>query len=353
MFCPRGPRADALQEKQMKFAHVLFVIGLIACPRLTAAQMPMDDTHGSALVGTVAESMDAGRYTYLKIRTPDGETWVATLKLDVHAGDVVTVRGGNTMKNFNSPTLNRTFESILFAGEVQVGTNAPAARKLPAGHPPVSAHGEEQTWGDPDAKPVITGEIVETMDTGDYTYVLVRDGERSVWAAAEKFQAVVGDTITVPDGMLVKNFDSPSLGRSFDEIYFVESILAPRKAAPAPAAAADFEPYKEEVQAAIAPPDGGVSIADVYAQRDTWSGKEVTVRGRVTKFTQRVMGRNWMHLSDGSGTGDDKDLTVTTQGLAEIGDIVTATGTLTLNEDFGYSYQYPVLLNDAQITREN
>ena len=104
---------------------------------------------------------------------------------------------------------------------------------------------------------------------------------------------------------------------------------------------------------ATAAPAGGLSIADTWAKREGLSGKPVTVRGTVVKVNNGIMGFNWFHLQDGSGKASDgtNDLTVTTDEIVKVGDIVTASGTLATRKDFGAGYVYEAILEKAAIKR--
>jgi hypothetical protein len=64
------------------------------------------------------------------------------------------------------------------------------------------------------------------------------------------------------------------------------------------------------------------------------------------------MGKNWIHLQDGSGQQGTNDLTVTTSGTANAGDTVVVAGKLSVDKDFGYGYKYAVIVEDAQVTKE-
>ena len=101
----------------------------------------------------------------------------------------------------------------------------------------------------------------------------------------------------------------------------------------------------------MAPPAGGSSIADVWAKRTTLAGKTVTVNGTVVKFNGGVLGRNWLHLQDGSGKAADgtNDITVTTDSAVKVGDVVTVTGTVVIDKDLGSGYTYKVLIEGAKI----
>jgi hypothetical protein len=113
-------------------------------------------------------------------------------------------------------------------------------------------------------------------------------------------------------------------------------------------------PAPPQVTDVIAQPAGGTTIKDVWAQRKALSGKTVTVRGKVVKVNNGILDRNWLHLQDGTGTAADgtNDLTVTTAGEAQIGDVITVTGTLALDRDFTAGYVYPVILENATIVKQ-
>lgn len=92
-----------------------------------------------------------------------------------------------------------------------------------------------------------------------------------------------------------------------------------------------------------------LSIAEVHAQRESLSGQKVTIEGDVVKVNNGIMGRNFVHLEDGSGEGDTARLTVTSQDTAQVGDEVVATGTITLDTDFGMGYFYPTLVEETTL----
>jgi hypothetical protein len=99
----------------------------------------------------------------------------------------------------------------------------------------------------------------------------------------------------------------------------------------------------------------GYTVAQVAAQRSELKDKSVLVAGQVVKFNAGIMGRNWVHLRDGSGNeaNQTNDLLVTTQELAKVGDILTVRGTVRSDKDFGAGYAYKVLLEDAKIVGMN
>ena len=204
----------------------------------------------------------------------------------------------------------------------------------------------------------ITGKVVETMNSGGYTYVRVDTGREQVWAAAPEVAVKVGDMIATPPGMPMKDFESEPLQRTFDMIYFVPAIDvggsdgAKRMPFGHPrVSASDLDVSKIDF-AGIQKPAGGLTVADIYAGKTALKGKTVTVRGKVVKYVPGVMGKNWVHLRDGTGEESANDLTVTTRAEAKVGDTVLVKGVVLLDQDLGFGYKYDVLLTDAELTVE-
>jgi len=118
---------------------------------------------------------------------------------------------------------------------------------------------------------------------------------------------------------------------------------------PTPAAS----PGAEIDLSGIARAEGGKTIAELFAEKDALAGTNVTVRGKVVKTNAMIMDRNWLHMRDGSGAEGTNDLTVTTSAeLPPIGNTIVVTGKLALDKEFGMGYQYPVIIEDAEVTVE-
>lgn len=90
----------------------------------------------------------------------------------------------------------------------------------------------------------------------------------------------------------------------------------------------------------------GFTIAYIYMNKKKFAGKRIRIRGKVTSFNAAIMNKNWLHLIDASSP---RELIVTSKNRARVGDIVTAVGNITLDKDFGYGYQYDVLMENAKI----
>lgn len=211
---------------------------------------------------------------------------------------------------------------------------------------------------------VLTGTITETMNSGGYTYARLQAGSKDVWIATSELPVKTGDRITAAINMPMENFNSKTLNRTFPLIYFVTEVAREGEtlaAQPGPAGApalvgshdAAVATAAPQVVEPIAPAPGGINIADLWAKRKSLSGKVVVVRGKVVKVNNAIMGSNWFHLQDGSGTAKDgtNDLTVTTSATVHVGDIVTISGTLATDKDFGSGYAYEAIVENATVTQ--
>jgi hypothetical protein len=222
-----------------------------------------------------------------------------------------------------------------------------------------------------------SGKVAETMNGGDYTYVLVDTGTNKIWAATMKFDVKPGDQVTVPAAMPMPDFHSKALNRDFKVLYFAGSIMvngAKPEAAKLPPGHPDISGAGAKSSVAKLPPGhppltgkpaaakadfagikpvkGGKTIAQIYASSAKLAGKSVQLRGKVVKYNAEIMGKNWLHLQDGTGTGDTGDLLVTSADEAKLGDTVLVEGKVSVNKDFGSGYKYDVLIEDAKVTVE-
>jgi hypothetical protein len=200
------------------------------------------------------------------------------------------------------------------------------------------------------------GKVIETISTAGYTYVQVDTGTEKIWAAAPEFKIEVGETVTVPAGAPMNNYQSKSLNRTFDVVWFVPYIKSGTKDSMAPnsrlkeSLATDAVPLTETDLSNIKKAESGKTIAEIFAEKTSLGNKKVKVRGKVVKFSPEIMGKNWIHIQDGTGSKGTNDLTITTENTVKLGDIILVEGALVLNKDFGAGYKYDVIIEDAQIT---
>jgi hypothetical protein len=94
-----------------------------------------------------------------------------------------------------------------------------------------------------------------------------------------------------------------------------------------------------------------MTVADVWKNRASLAGKTVTVRGKIVKYNGGILGVNWMHVQDGSGTAGDgsNDLTITSEDDSKLGETIEATGTLAIDRDLGSGYRYAAIIEKARL----
>ena len=107
-------------------------------------------------------------------------------------------------------------------------------------------------------------------------------------------------------------------------------------------------PSIEKQDIKVEPAEGGISIAEIFGQPGKYENKTIKIRGKVTKINNGIMGRNWVHLQDGTDSDGKYDLTVTTNDNVNEGEVVTFQGRVALNKDFGAGYNYDVIIEEAK-----
>jgi hypothetical protein len=230
-----------------------------------------------------------------------------------------------------------------------------------------TAQAEQEPGG---AMGTLEGEALETLDVPGYTYIRMgQKGTDGEWVAVSSAQVKVGDRVRFQGETVMTDFQSPTLKRTFPSIRFgtlaSEGAQAPANphgatgamgAAGTPAGHPSAAAPEADVPVGkVEKADGanGRRIEEIFAQKSALAGKPVRVRGVVVKATNGVMGKNFIHLRDGSGSDAKKnnDLSVTTLEAVERGQTVLLEGSVTLDKDLGAGYRYDVLIEDATIPK--
>jgi len=197
----------------------------------------------------------------------------------------------------------------------------------------------------------LRGEVLEVLSVPTYTYLRLKTRDGESWAAVQKAQVKKGDQVTLVNMQTMERFESKTLNRKFDKIVFAS--LAGAEAKP-PAghggAAAAAKPVGKVERAKAA---DAKTVAEVVAGPKALNGKSVTIRGQVVKVSNGIMGKNWIHLQDGSGSAakGTHDIVVTTKDTTAVGDVVNASGTVRTDVNLGSGYVYAVLVEDAKIRK--
>jgi len=109
----------------------------------------------------------------------------------------------------------------------------------------------------------------------------------------------------------------------------------------------------EQIKVEKAKGADAVTVSEAYEKAVKLDKKTVVVRGKVVKVSKGIMGKNWVHLRDGSGEAGKgtNNLVFTTQDDPKVGDVVTAKGTLYKDKDFGSGYKYAVIVEEATVKK--
>lgn len=187
----------------------------------------------------------------------------------------------------------------------------------------------------------VKGEVLEVRDVENYTYLRLKTAKGETWAAVGKASVKKGAKVTIENAMVMNNFESKSLKKTFRTIWF--GTLAGESAR------AEKAIGLNDIHVAKAVGENALTIEEIVSRAVELKDKAVLVRGKVVKYNASIMGKNWIHLRDGSGVSENNDLLVTSNDQAKIGDIVTVKGMIRTDRDFGAGYSYRVVVEDATL----
>jgi len=204
----------------------------------------------------------------------------------------------------------------------------------------------------------VTGKVLEVQHTKSATYLRLQTPNGEMWAATQGPNLKKGMDVTLEEAIIMTNFHSPSLNRKFDKIVFGRLRGTGKNA---PHASADLaavhagigkSPPTADVNVAKASGPNARTIAEIVAGKEKLDGQTVLVRGQVVKYNPGILGRNWIHLRDGSGSAADKnnDVLVTSKSETKLGDVVLVKGIVRTNQDFGAGYSYPVMIEAEELS---
>lgn len=216
--------------------------------------------------------------------------------------------------------------------------------------------------------PEQTGLVLEAFNVGSYTYMRLDMHGNEVWVACPPVELKEGDEVGFSGAMMMQDFHSKSLDRTFDKILFASGVRLvsasgkhPSVPEVSPNAANPHTGLTSTTAKSPAPKapepidvkqlEGGTTIAKLFAERESLEGQEVSLRSQVVKFSPNILGKNWIRLQDGTGTAPNNELTVTSSETVEIGDELIVKGWVRSNVDIGAGYTYKVLLEEASFSQ--
>ena len=154
--------------------------------------------------GQVLSFVQVPGYTYVEVRTNGRNLWLAGNPVEIAEGDIISWSDAAMMRNFESKTLGRTFEELMFVSAIYKG-----------------ADGAPQAAANPNS-----GVVKATENAAGYTYMqLETEAGQVVWLATPETDMAVGTHVSWRGGSKMSNFTSSSLTRTFDEILFVQGVI--------------------------------------------------------------------------------------------------------------------------------
>ncbi len=205
----------------------------------------------------------------------------------------------------------------------------------------------------------LRGKVTETMNAGGYTYIRINNRSRGeLWAAIPKTQLKLGETVTLQGGSEMRNFSSKSLNRTFESIIFAGGVIrgdgsnsqATSTFSASGRKASNIVPFAD-LKIEKARVANAQTVGDVFRKTVELDTQKVTIKGKVVKISRNIMGKNWLHLQDGTGNQNENthDLVITTSETVKKGAIITIEGTISANKDFGSGYKYDVIMEGAKV----
>jgi hypothetical protein len=207
----------------------------------------------------------------------------------------------------------------------------------------------------------LKGQALETRQVDGDTDLRLKTSNGEAWAAVPSTAIRPGAQVEITSSTSLENFESKILKKKFDRIVFGQiadpGAPAGSGASGAPATAAlnphGTQPAQVTPTARVGRASGpdARSVSEVVAGSLQLKDKQVLVRGQVVKVNTGILGKNWLHLRDGTGSAIDgsNDLLVTSREAAAIGDIVSAKGTVRTDVKLGTGHAYAVLVEDASL----
>lgn len=108
--------------------------------------------------------------------------------------------------------------SLAFAVALQAG--CATAPKTTSATPQTVQQTQPQTTAQEEQPQVLTGKVVETMNSGGYTYINLESNGKKTWVAVPPMKVEVGQEVKLSPGMEMGKFTSSTLKRTFDSIIF-------------------------------------------------------------------------------------------------------------------------------------
>lgn len=204
---------------------------------------------------------------------------------------------------------------------------------------------------EPPAGATVKGEVLEVKEVDSYTYLRIKTKDGETWAAISKSAVSKGAQVTLENVTVMTNFESKSLQKTFPTIAFGTLAGGTPKTESTPLSNSPKSVEIADIKVSKASGPNAQTVEEVIKNGVKLKDKTVLIHGKIVKYNPDIMGKNWLHLRDGSGSvaNNTNDILVTTSGQAKLGDVVTVRGIVRTDKKFGSGYDYKVLIEDAAL----
>ena len=189
--------------------------------------------------------------------------------------------------------------------------------------------------------------VVEHIRGKRYSYLQVNEKDRTYWLATMGGDFKIGETYGYNEGIEKTQYHSTELNKTFDQILLVSALY--RKETGHVHDHTNSQPQVVETPQPLKIPSASIQLRELITKSNQYKDKQVEVTGKVVKVNPDIMDKNWIHLQDGSM--NSFDFVATSDELPPVGHVITMTGTIRLNKDFGAGYTYDIILEGAKIKK--
>ncbi len=117
---PKAPAPESGMPAQMPPGHPEVPGKMPPGGNPHAGLKPVEIPAGAGHKGKVVEALNAAGYTYVQVEENGQKIWVAVMETKVKPGDIVEFPDSPPMINFQSKSLNRVFDKIIFAPGLRI-----------------------------------------------------------------------------------------------------------------------------------------------------------------------------------------------------------------------------------------
>ena len=97
-----------------------------------------------------------------------------------------------------------------------------------------------------------------------------------------------------------------------------------------------------------------IDLSELFNNQAKYGNEMVIIKGVVVKVNPNIMGKNWIHIQDGTKNdeGELHDLTITSEDEFKVDQEVIVKGKITLDKDLGAGYFFEVIMEEGKLYKK-